>query len=776
MSIPRITKLTLTFICLLVPSVVNAQKVGLVMSGGAAKGIAHIGVLKALEENEIPIDYVVGTSMGAVVGSLYSAGFSPEEIAEITLNPSFEDWVTGKSTERYQYNYTKSQDDASILSLDLLLNEKLQATFNTPIANDLIINFILSEYLGQAAQAANYNFNNLFVPFKAIAAEIFSEKVVSLDSGSLMQATRSSMAVPFFYRPIKFQNKYLFDGGIYDNFPVDIMKRDFKPDVTIGVNVATKKSESYPYEGDEEILTDALLFLFLNKTDPNDLDSTDIYIEPNMIPFTAFDFDEVERLIEAGYQATLSKMESIKSKILRRIPKEEIEHSRTEYRQNFEPYQFGALKLYGFEKKQGLLIHSLLTFKDGKLNLQEVRQAYFRLVSEPYFKNVYLNFAYDAKKEFYVLELYMKPTAKNALSVDVGGNLSTRSVSTLHFGVAFNNFNRYLNTYKFKVSTGRFYESVLFSSRFNLNQRLRLFLEPSFTLNQWNYLNTDDFFDTDYSATILSRVDRKLGVKVGIGSGQKSLFTAEAAYIKNSDKFSNISNVAIDEELDDLEFDSFKAKLSYERNTLNNKQFATEGVRFYSTASIVAGQTQYTPGSTSLVYVPNQVQRYIDNRNWISLEVGFEEYKKVSTNYTFGWKIESVLSTQPNLRNYQSSLIFAKQFNPMFDSDTYFLGEYRAYSYVGTGMVHSLRVAKSLFLRSEVYAFTSYNRPNDGLNQTVTDDLGFSEVRLLGMVGIIYNSILGPLTARVNYLENPEARVGLSLSFGYMIFSQRSLD
>jgi NTE family protein len=112
----------------------------------------------------------------------------------------------------------------------------------------------------------------------------------------------------------------------------------------------------------------------------------------------------------------------------------------------------------------------------------------------------------------------------------------------------------------------------------------------------------------------------------------------------------------------------------------------------------------------------------------------------------------------------------------MFDSDTYFLGEYRAYSYVGTGMVHSLRVAKSLFLRSEVYAFTSYNRPNDGLNQTVTDDLGFSEVRLLGMVGIIYNSILGPLTARVNYLENPEARVGLSLSFGYMIFSQRSLD
>jgi NTE family protein len=761
---------------MLLSSVLMAQKVGVVMSGGAAKGIAHIGVLKALEENEIPINYVVGTSMGAVVGSLYSAGFSPEEIAQIALNPSFKDWVNGTSTERYQYNYTKSQDDASILSFDLLFNEKFEATFNTPIANDLIINFILSEYLGQAAQAANYNFDNLFVPFKAIAAEIFSETIVPLDSGSLMQATRSSMAVPFFYRPIKFQNQYLFDGGIYDNFPVDIMKRDFKPDVTIGVNVSTKKSESYPFEADEEILTDALLFLFLNKSDPNVLDSSDVYLEPNMKPFTAFDFDKVEELIEAGYQITMSKMESIKRKITARIAKGNIEHDRAEYRQNFKPYQFGALKLYGFEPKQSLLINSLLSFKDGRLNIEEIRQAYFRLVSEPYFKNVYLNFAYDTKEEYYVLELYMKPTAKNALSVDFGGNLSTRSVSTLHFGFTFNSFNRYLNTYKFKVSTGRFYESILFSSRFNLNQRLRLFLEPSFILNQWNYLNTDDFFDNDYSATILSSVDRKLGVTVGIGSGQRNVVTVEAAVVKNSDKFSNLSNVAIDEVLDDLQFDAFKARLSYERNTLNNKQFATEGVRFYSTANFFLGQTQYTPGTTSFINVPGEIRKYTDDRSWGSIEIKFEEYKRVSKNHTFGWKIETVFSTQPNLRNYQSSLIFARQFDPMFDSETYFLSQYRGYSYIGTGVINSFKLAKSIFLRGEIYAFTTYNRPQEGLDQNVTDELGFNQIKLAGMAALIYNSVLGPLTMRMNYLENPTARVGLSLSFGYMIFGQKTLE
>ena len=120
----KVANKSLIITLLLVSSfVLQAQKVGLVLSGGAAKGIAHIGVMKALEENDIPIDYVVGTSMGAVVGSLYAAGFSPEEIEAIVTNPNFENWINGVSSERYQYNYTKSQDDASWLTVDLLLDK-----------------------------------------------------------------------------------------------------------------------------------------------------------------------------------------------------------------------------------------------------------------------------------------------------------------------------------------------------------------------------------------------------------------------------------------------------------------------------------------------------------------------------------------------------------------------------------------------------------------------------------------------------------------------------
>ncbi|WP_339610171.1 hypothetical protein [uncultured Roseivirga sp.] len=426
--------------------------------------------------------------------------------------------------------------------------------------------------------------------------------------------------------------------------------------------------------------------------------------------------------------------------------------------------------------KQELLINSLVSFKDGPLNLLEIRQAYFKLLSEPYFRNIYINFDYDYENEFYVLEFYLKPTARNGLSVDFGGNLSTRSVSTLHFGLTLNTFNRFLNSYKLKISTGRFYESVYVGTRFNLNPRTRLFVEPSFLLNQWDYVNTDDFFDEKANPTILNRIDRKFGATIGLGSGQRSVFTAEAAYVRNSDNFSNISNVSINETLDHTRYEAFKGKFSYERNSLNAKQFATSGVRFYTSANVLLGHLAYTPGTTSVLHRPNEITTYTEAKNWLALELYFEEYKKISEDYRFGWKFESVYSSQPNFMNYQSSLIYSTQFNPMFDSETYFLPNYRAYSYVGAGMIHSVRLANSLFLRAELYGFSAYNRPQQIAGQKAQDKRGFDNIRLLGMTGLIYNSVLGPLTFRVNYLENPTSSLGLSLSFGYMIFNQRSIE
>src|SRR6188768_4119334 len=96
-----------------------SQKVGLVFSGGGAKGLAHVGVLKALEENEIPIDYIVGTSMGGVVGGCYAAGMSPQQIEDIFLSPEFLDWMSGRLEKGYNYYYNKNDDNSGFLKLNL---------------------------------------------------------------------------------------------------------------------------------------------------------------------------------------------------------------------------------------------------------------------------------------------------------------------------------------------------------------------------------------------------------------------------------------------------------------------------------------------------------------------------------------------------------------------------------------------------------------------------------------------------------------------------------
>lgn len=752
----------------------QAQKVGLVFSGGAAKGLAHIGVLKALEENDIPVDYITGTSMGAIIGSFYAAGFSPEEIETLALDPAFTHWIDGTSTEKYVYNYTRAQDNASWLTLDLLIDQQARASVNSPLANDLVLNFVLNEYLGQATVQANSDFDKLFVPFRAVAAEVFSQTVVPIDSGSLMQAVRSSMAVPFFYSPVKFEGKFLFDGGVYNNFPVDIMKKDFSPDLVIGANVAEKKKEIYPYETDEEILQEALLFLFLDKIDPGKLSDTDIFLEPDLGGLTALDFDQAPKLIQAGYDQTISKMPLIKERIKRRVPKGEVEARRGDFKASFKEYTFGQLRLFGFEPKQEKYLMSLLSFSEGNKSLDEIRKAYFQLVSEPYFKNIYPSFSYDMERKHYVIELYLKRAAKSTLSVDLGGNLSTRSVNALYLGLSLNRFGRYLNTYRLSATTGSFYESFQLASRFNLNPKSRFFIEPSFTFNQWNYLNARDFLNDDFSPNILERIDRKLGVTFGLGTGQRSVITLGLAGLRNTDEFSNVPDISTDATLDQLDFFAFKANLGYERNSLDLKQFPTSGTRFHAGVNIFSGRTEYVPGSTSVLHNPGFVQTIKTTSDWFTLKLHFEEYGKIGSKYTLGWMFDGVYSNQPLFPNYQSSLLYANAFEPMFDSKTFFLSKYRAYSYISAGIKNIWKLDKGLQFRVELYGFSPIQRPLELVDQRGTLDKGLENIYFMGMAALIYNTILGPVSLRLNYYEEEKARFGVMLSYGYIIFNQKS--
>ena len=229
----------------------SKEKVGLVLSGGGAKGIAHVGVIKALEENGIPVDYVAGTSMGAIVGSLYSCAWSPEEMMAMFTSKDFADWSSGVIPPGREYYFNKSDPTPKWLSLNFnpkdttdMLAQILPSHLISPIPMNIEFLRIFSPYTEQSGG----DFNKLMVPFRCVCSDVYHKHKIVCKDGSLGDAVRASMSFPLVFKPIEMDGVLVYDGGIYDNFPVDVMVEDFNPDFIIGVSVSSPDSK--PIQGD----------------------------------------------------------------------------------------------------------------------------------------------------------------------------------------------------------------------------------------------------------------------------------------------------------------------------------------------------------------------------------------------------------------------------------------------------------------------------------------------------------------------------------------------
>ncbi|MFM7903260.1 MAG: patatin-like phospholipase family protein, partial [Bacteroidota bacterium] len=184
---------------LVVHSTSMSQKTGLVLSGGGVRGMAHIGVLKALEENNIKIDCITGTSAGAIIGAYYAAGLSPVEIERIVLSDQFRDWVTGKIGEDLDYYFNKQEPDASWITVKFSLDSTLKARLPISVVKSARTDFMLMETMSQAIARANYDFDSLFIPFRCVASDIKSRAPKVFSKGDLPLAVRASMAYPLYF-------------------------------------------------------------------------------------------------------------------------------------------------------------------------------------------------------------------------------------------------------------------------------------------------------------------------------------------------------------------------------------------------------------------------------------------------------------------------------------------------------------------------------------------------------------------------------------------------
>ncbi len=290
----------------------NRPKIALALSGGGVRGLSQIGVLKALKESDIPIDIIVGTSMGSVVGGFYSAGYTIEQMDSIAVNT---DWAgllaSDRETNRRElFVDQKITEDKAVFSLRL---NGLKPILPTSINNGQKISNFLNLLTLQAPIHVNKSFNELKYKFRAVCTDLISGEPVILSEGSLSRALRASSSVSFFLAPVEIDSLILVDGGLVANIPVSIAE-NLGADYSIAVNTTSplhsKKDLNLPW-----IVADQVVSIPMKLLNEKQLIDANCVIKPDLRDKSSADFTGIDSLISAGYNSALPCMKKIKHQI-----------------------------------------------------------------------------------------------------------------------------------------------------------------------------------------------------------------------------------------------------------------------------------------------------------------------------------------------------------------------------------------------------------------------------------------------------------------------------
>jgi len=304
-------KKTFTILFLLIFYVAFSQstnnenlKVGLVLSGGGAKGLAHIGALKTIDSLGVKIDYVAGTSMGAIIGGLYASGYSGKQIDSIFKGVDFDALIGDDLPREAKTFYERENSEKYALTLPF---DRFKVQIPSAISKGQNVFNLFSKLMLHVSQVEN--FENLPIPFFCVATNIETGEQVILDSGSLPQAMAASGALPSLFQPVIIDDNILIDGGVVNNYPIDELRAKGM-DIIIGVDVQDALVERNELNTAPEILLQISNFRTIKSMKEKSM-KTDIYIKPDIKKYNVVSFDFGEQIIENGRLAAIDMQDAL---------------------------------------------------------------------------------------------------------------------------------------------------------------------------------------------------------------------------------------------------------------------------------------------------------------------------------------------------------------------------------------------------------------------------------------------------------------------------------
>ncbi|PNE26248.1 patatin [Tannerella sp. oral taxon 808] len=741
------------------------QTVGLVLSGGGAKGAAHIGVIKALEENEIPIDYIAGTSIGAIVGSLYAIGYTPDEMLRLFLSDEFGYWQSGRVEAEYIYYFKQPDPTPDFMHFAIDLSDSLQ--IKTSILPQSLINPIQMNqaFMGLYAPStakSGWDFDNLFVPFRCVSSDIYHKKAVVWRNGDLSEAVRASMTFPFFFKPIWKDGVPLFDGGIYNNFPVDVMKAEFNPDFIFGSSVAGTPNPS----GD---LMKQLEPMVMRGTEYDIAEEDGMMLQFQFPDVNLLDFPRAKELMDEGYRRTLSMIDSIRQRVTRRVPLAEVNARRRAYRASLPKLMFKNIYVTGVTDAQRHYVEEQLHRDiNGEFSMEEFKRAYFKMLSDSKVKEIIPHAVYNRKHHNF--DLYLDVRISEELGVSIGGNISSHQANQLYLGLNYRILSGCAIDLRSDFQMGNLFSGVALSGRIYLRTALPTYLQLQGVYSYRKYTQGQSLFYEDLLPAFIKQRERYLKLKFGLPfpSAAKTEFGVGIAQL--SDDYFQSSGVTFsDSPSDNSRHNLFASSLRIERNSLNAKQYPTGGRRQYLAAQYVSGREVYSPSNAPHIREPWQ--------NWVQVKGQWMNYIPLSRRFRLGLMGEAVVSNKHLLSNYTSTILQAPAFTPTPHSKIAFNENFRANQYVAAGIMPIIPLGKSLHLRLEGYGFL----PIRPIRRTSTlDDLSdenvrygkpFETFRYMGEAALVLNLPFISVSLFANGYSYPKKDFNIGLNIGFLLFN-----
>lgn len=752
--------LFLSILLSVLPALLKAQahqSVGLVLSGGGAKGIAHIGLIQALEDNDIPIDYITGTSMGAIVGGLYACGYTPAEMMELINSDYFGYLSAGKADPAFTYYFSKGSPSPQMFAMSVGGRDSTARSkiFNPQsLISPMPMSFGFMQIFSAYGAQCGGNFDRLFVPFRCVASDVAQKRKKVMGAGDLGESIRASMSFPLIFQATEIDGQVLYDGGIYDNFPVGVMQTEFAPSVIIGSDV------SAPSDGPANSYFQQLDLLVSRAQSYEVPPEAGIKVRIDVSNFGLLDWDRADAIYRAGYRRGIEMMDSIKTRIPTRADSTARRLRRAVFKSGTPALRFDSVNVEGATKRQNEYIKYLFHPAKGTdtIGIDRARLAFYRALSSG--KMSYLRpRAHVNNDSAGLFTLDLKALVKSNFSVGAGAYITSSNNSYLYLRGGYSSLSFSSVSTDIEAWIGQSYMAGALTGRLDIASALPSALVLNAVASRRKYYEDEELFFRDNEPAFVTAHEyfaklawamaagRRGCVDIGLGGGK----------LRNT-FYSPGHEGGYREGRHHVDFALGQAYAAYRSSTLDNINYPLSGSSLNASFAAVLGKA--TCG-----------QAGADGRGtdkhmaWLQLDAHWRNYISLGRHWVLGTEARALLSNRPLPGSYEASVSSAPAYSPTPASTNTFNPALRANSFLAATVVPVYKFNSSLSARFSASVFAPLRGIREGDGGTARFGRCFDSTEFFGKLNLVYALPFGNIAGYCNYSSSPGKFHG-GISFG----------